>query len=173
MMHFTSDFPRGLRVLVVDPDAHFRVQSEQQLRQCSYCVTTTGSVSEAVALLRGVQPGSSCGSRGGATCNSTSPFDVMLVEARLLLPEHHGSHHSRKLVKLCRTLPFILMSASPSPDEVRVGVGVCACTPSNISALRALFGPPTPRPETLSTQCATQQLFTVQLLVLARTHTLF
>ncbi|KAF5839874.1 hypothetical protein DUNSADRAFT_18417 [Dunaliella salina] len=119
MLHFTSDFPRGLRVLVVDPDAHFRVQSEHQLRQCAYSVTTTGSVSEAVALLRSVQQQQQPGSSNGGAI-SFGPFDVMLVEARLLLD--HVSHHSRKLVKLCRTLPFILMSASPSPDEVMLGI---------------------------------------------------
>jgi CheY-like chemotaxis protein len=126
-------------VLLLDADASFRQVAEEQLKECSYSVTTCGTPAEAVSLLLQRHAGESTNGGQAATAvtaaganapaaagapsaseapaSQGSPFDVFIVEARLLLPDS-GMSNSRKLVKLCRTLPFILMSSSPHPDEV-------------------------------------------------------
>lgn len=133
-----ANFPQGLRVLLLDGSPLHRAQAAEQLRQCAYTVTVCSTPTEAVSLLlqgggvhkgslaagKSLQRGSALAQESRVECPGGSPknpapppFDVLLVEARLLLPDGNLPGRS-KLVKLCRTLPFILMSSSPNPTEV-------------------------------------------------------
>ncbi|GFR47485.1 hypothetical protein Agub_g9214 [Astrephomene gubernaculifera] len=97
------NFPRDLRVLLVDADYKARQEAEAQLREYHYTVTHCSSSVEAAAHL----------------ANGESSCDVVLADVRCL--QQKSAEHAA-VVQAAKTIPLILMSESGTPNEVMLGI---------------------------------------------------
>lgn len=93
-----ADFPKGLRVLLVDPDSSSAEATEGHLTECHYIVTKCASVTAAKQLLR------------------QSTFDALVVEEKLILNKGNGG--KPELMKVAGTTPVILIGRSVDGDSI-------------------------------------------------------
>lgn len=103
-----SEFPAGLRVLVVDDDPICLLILDRMLQRCRYKVTTCGGAVEALRILRENKDG----------------FDVVISDVHM--PDMDG-FKLLELVGLEMDLPVIMMSANGETSAVMKGIKHGAC----------------------------------------------
>ncbi|KAG1338741.1 two-component response regulator ARR1 [Cocos nucifera] len=119
-----SDFPAGLRVLVVDDDPTCLKILDRMLRKCLYDVTTCSRAVVALAMLR----------------EKKGEFDLVLSD--VYMPDMDGFKLLEN-IGLEMDLPVIMMSADDGKDVVMKGVTHGACDylikPVRIEALKNIW----------------------------------
>ncbi|MCO5594983.1 hypothetical protein L7F22_049018 [Adiantum nelumboides] len=103
-----SEFPAGLRVLVVDDDRICLLILDRLLRQCLYRVTTCERAVDALKLLRDNRDG----------------FDVVISDVHM--PDMDG-YKLLELVGLEMDLPVLMMSSNSETSAVMKGIKHGAC----------------------------------------------
>lgn len=103
-----SEFPAGLRVLVVDDDPICLLILDRMLQRCRYKVTTCGGAVEALRILRENKDG----------------FDLVISDVHM--PDMDG-FKLLELVGLEMDLPVIMMSANGETSAVMKGIKHGAC----------------------------------------------
>ncbi|MCO5603633.1 hypothetical protein L7F22_057784 [Adiantum nelumboides] len=103
-----SEFPAGLRVLVVDDDRICLLILDRLLRQCLYRVTTCERAVDALKLLRDNKDG----------------FDVVISEAHM--PDMDG-YKLLELIGLEMGLPVLMMSSNGETNAAMKGIKLGAC----------------------------------------------
>lgn len=96
-------FPKGLQVLVLDPELAAGVEAEVQLKDCGYSPVTCCSVPEALLHLT----------------NPNCAFDLLLVDVMCLATK---SPENTALLAAAKTLPLVLMSSCCSPGDIMIGI---------------------------------------------------
>lgn len=103
-----SEFPAGLRVLVVDDDRICLLILDRMLRQCLYRVTTCERAVDALKILRDNKDG----------------FDVVISDVHM--PDMDG-YKLLELVGLEMDLPVLMMSSNSETSAVMKGIKHGAC----------------------------------------------
>ncbi|XP_072992130.1 two-component response regulator ORR21-like [Typha latifolia] len=104
----SSEFPVGLKVLVVDDDMTCLMVLKRMLLECRYDVTTCSQATRALTLLR----------------ESKGSFDVVISDVHM--PDMDG-FRLLELVGLEMDLPVIMMSADTRTNVVMKGIKHGAC----------------------------------------------
>ncbi|XP_008813715.2 two-component response regulator ARR1-like [Phoenix dactylifera] len=119
-----SDFPAGLRVLVVDDDLTCLKIIDRMLRKCLYDVTVCSGAAAALAMLR----------------EKKGEFDLVLSD--VYMPDMDG-FKLLEHIGLEMDLPVIMMSADDGKDAVMKGVTHGACDylikPLSMEALKNIW----------------------------------
>ncbi|GAB4843059.1 arsenicals resistance [Ancistrocladus abbreviatus] len=119
-----SDFPAGLRVLVVDDDPTCLIILDKMLRKCEYEVTKCSRAEVALSLLR----------------ENKNGYDIVISEVHM--PDMDG-FKLLEHIGLEMDLPVIMMSADDSKNVVMEGVTHGACDylikPVRIEALKNIW----------------------------------
>jgi DNA-binding response OmpR family regulator len=98
------DFPKGLKVLVVDDSAPRSAKAASLLSQCGFCPVVARTLAESVLQLTSAAP------------------DVMLVEVTMLSSNKGGD--TAAILAAAKTLPLVLSGSNLRPEEIIAGINM-------------------------------------------------
>ncbi|XP_010064661.2 two-component response regulator ARR2-like [Eucalyptus grandis] len=120
-----DQFPKGLRVLLVDDNVTCLHLLEKMLRDCSYRVTKCERGEDALSMIR----------------ENKGRFDIVLTDVHM--PGMDGFQLLAKIAAMGITLPVVMFSSDAEKDTVVKGVNSGACNylvkPIQVSTLKILW----------------------------------